>query len=162
MPVPILYLNSNIQRILAAVEGQDSRAADFQELRLAAQNAFNQMNAARETYEELILIAAGTPYNEIVISKLVNFDYRGFGQEQHVNGIIYHEVEEYLQKGDITGVFKKVYSSLSGITGMAAEVKGEISQYRLPAPQLCWRLNEAISETALFGSYVARVFAALR
>jgi hypothetical protein len=157
-----LEANSYIQILLRTIEGQDREAVDFEELRLTAENAFEKMDLAVKTYENLVRLAESTPYNQIVISKLVNFDYDLFMQQQALNPAAWKEVEEYLKNGDITGVFKRVLSSFSNIASLAALMKSEISQHRLPPMPLCWQLNEKSAGASLFGSYVARVFDAIQ
>lgn len=157
-----LEANSYIQILLRTIEGQDREAVDFEELRLTAENAFEKMDLAVKTYENLIRLAESTPYDQIVISKLVNFDYDLFMRRQALNPAAWKEVEGYLKNGDITGVFKRVLSSFSGIAALAALMKSEISQHRLPPLPLCWQLNEKSAGISLFGSYVARVFDAIQ
>jgi len=157
-----LEANSYIQILLRTIEGQDREAVDFEELRLTAENAFEKMDLAVKTYENLIRLAGSTPYDQIVISKLMNFDYGLFVQQQALNPATWKEVEGYLKNGDITGVFKRVSSSFSSIAALVAVMKSVISQHRLPLLPLCWQLNEKSAGVSLFGSYVARVFDAIQ
>lgn len=156
-----LSANSDIQTILKMIEVQDIQSIDFIDLNNVLDNSISKMENAIETYENLIKKAESTPYNEYVLSLLEDFDYTNFMIENGLNSVVFKEVEGYLKEGDITGVFKNTHKGLKDILEMLNLIKVEISKNNIPELSIFWRLNETLSESSLFGSYVARVFSAI-
>jgi len=156
-----LEANSCIQSILNRVELQDLKGIDYNELDQLVHRAFFNIILARMTYEQLLRLAELTPYNREFISKLKGFDYQSYMDEMGLNAVVFNQVREYLEKGDITGTFKQTHSKLVAIEGLLAAMKNEIPVDGLPGLPLLWKLNETCAETALFGSYAARIFHAI-
>jgi hypothetical protein len=109
-------------------------------------------------FEELIKVAEATPYNLDVIEKLNRFDYDTYLNEHGLNPFIFGTVRDYLEKGDITGTFKYLYQRLKEIRQMLLIIRESTTGNLLPVLPICWKLNERYAETALFGSYIARIF----
>ena len=157
-----LKANSDIQILLRHVELQELEGIDYQEMQRMVNSALENMNNAKQTYEILILTALKTPYNQSVIDILKDFDYESFMKENGLNGVIYEKMRGFLQKGDITGVFKYTYSRCLEIIYLLDAINLAVSRYYLPGLSIFWRLNESTADVSLFGSYVARVFAWIR
>ena len=156
-----LNANSSVQELLALVELQDTRGVDYTELKNVLTDAAGNIEKAIETYENLINTAEITPYNEPVLNKLKAFDYKGFMVENALNSVIFTRVEDFLKKGDITGLFKKVRGNLKEIDGMLKTIHEKVSLNEMPQISALWSLNEKFSNLSLFGSYTARVFSAV-
>ena len=157
-----LEANMDIQSLLRQVELQDLQGIDYQEMQAVVNRARENMNNAKQTYELLIQTAQKTPYNQPVIEILKNFDYESFVKENSLNGAIFEKVRGFLQKGDITGVFKYTHSRCLEIIDFLDAINQAVSRYNLPGLSIFWRLNERAAGVSLFGSYVARVFAGIR
>ena len=157
------YLNSstNFQEFLTMVEMQDIRGIDIFAMQKKAGNSLVNMKNAAYIYMLLVKQAEVTPYNEAVIAGLKDFDYHSFMLENSLNPVVFAEVAGYLQKGDITGLLKKVHNDLLQITAILKALNEELTLNRLPSLPDLWRLNETFSRVTLFGSYTARVFSAL-
>ncbi|UCH95402.1 MAG: hypothetical protein JSV88_00770 [Candidatus Aminicenantes bacterium] len=153
---------SDVLAFLNRVEGSDLKAMDYEEAQQVLDRALGNMNNAAKAYYHLIRRAESTPYNETVISKLMDFDYTGFMQEWGLNSGVFKKVEEHLQTGNITGIYKQIYTEFTTITGELYSMREELSANKLPQLSDCWRLNECCSRTLLFGQYVSRVFYAIR
>jgi hypothetical protein len=153
-----LKADSDIKIILRMVELQDLQGIDYREMQTVVNSALENMNNAKQTYEALIQKAGITPYNQAVIDILKNFDYGTFRKENGLNSVIFSRVRSFLQMGDITGIFKHTYSRYLEIIVLLDLIKQSVYRYRLPGLSIFWRLNEKSAFTALFGSYVARVF----
>ena len=125
-------------------------------------SALENMNNAKQTYEFLIQTAIKTPYNQSVIDILKDFDYESLMKENGLNGTIFEKVRGFLQKGDITGVFKYTYFRFLEIIYYLDAINLDVYRYHLPGLSIYWRLNESTADVSLFGSYVARVFAGIR
>jgi hypothetical protein len=156
-----LSAGSNFQSFLKMVEMQDIRGIDIFALQKAAGSSLVNMKNAAYIYMLLVKQAETTPYNEAVIAELKDFDYHSFMLENGLNPVVFAEVEGYLQKGDITGLLKKVYTDLVEIDAMLKAVNEELTLNRVPPLPGLWRLNETFSRVSLSGSYTARVFAAV-
>jgi len=97
-----------------------------------------------------------------VIEHLNCFDYENFLNEYRLNPSIFGIVRGYLVKGNITGTYKYFYGRLKIIEQLLMTIQSSISGNRIPGFETFWRLNERCAETALFGSYIARVFKAIK
>jgi hypothetical protein len=157
-----LEANMDIQSLLRQVELQNLQGIDYQEMQSVVNSALENMNNAKQSYELLVQTALRTPYNQSVIEILKDFDYESFMKEYSLNGVIFEKVRGFLQKGDITGVFKYTHSRCLEIIYYLNAINISVSRYRLPGLSICWRLNEITADVSLFGSYVARVFAGIR
>jgi hypothetical protein len=154
------YFNavSCIQKILRVVELKDSNGIDEAEFNKVLDDAIQNMQSAITTYEELIGKAVNTPYKESIQSSLMNFHYDDFMIEHSLNRAIFNEVEDFLCRGDITGVFIRTHQTLVNIDSILDTVKSEFSANNDVSIPVLWKLNETISELSIFGSYTARVF----
>lgn len=156
-----LDANTKFQELLTMVEMQDIRGVDFLAMQKSASNSLANMENVVMIYMVLVKQAEITPYNETVISMLKDFDYQSFMSENNLVPSVFAEVEGYLQKGDITGLLKKVHNDLVEIAAGLKAINEELSLNRVPQLSQLWQLNETFSRVSLFGSYTARVFAAV-
>ncbi len=150
-----------IQEFLALFEIQDMNGIDFNEWRKVIDSALNHMNGAAQTYDLLIAKAGSTPYNEVFITRLIGFDYTGFAEEKGLNTVIFKECEEYLKRGDITGMYRYTRAKFTVIIDMLHSIKVDLSANKMPDLSLPWKLNETCAELSLFGNYASRVFFAV-
>lgn len=157
-----LKTNSDISLFLNKIELADLRGIDYDEVSLIIDSAWKSINRAKDTYNDLIKIAEVTPYNEIVIEKLVNFNYTSFMKENGLNSVILKEVEEYLKIGDITGTFRRIRSSFDRIIEHINLIKGDITLNKMPDLKNMWTLNKEITHTLLFGQYMSEIFHEIR
>jgi hypothetical protein len=153
-----LKANSNFQEFLTMVEMRDIRGIDFTAMQNSAGSALENLENSEFIYMLLVNQAEATPYNETVINRLKDFDYQSFMMENDLNPVVFAEVEGFLQKGDITGLLKKVHADLVKIVEMLKPVNEELALNRVPQLPVIWRINETFSHMSLFGSYTARVF----
>jgi len=157
------YLDANaaIQELLCMVELQGVNGTDIAAFENTVDRTILSMKNASANYSALIRAAAATPYKYAVIEKLAAFDYGYFMRKYRLNAVIVEEVESYLKKGDITGVFQETYTDFSEILYLLNTVKSAVSMGKLPEIMVFRRLNEKTAEVSLFGSCVARVFSDL-
>lgn len=153
-----LKANSDVQAFLSVVETQDFASIDFLELQKWVDRAIINLEIATTTYQNLLSQALATPYNDVVIERLAQFNYEAFKLKYGLMGDIFGKVEGYLRKGDINGVFTETHGHCLELLKMLTAIQGELQQYRLPEVSLCWQINEKLAASSLFGSYVARVF----
>jgi len=153
---------SNVQAFLYMFELQDMKSIDYIKFDRLVNKAFIDIIIAGLTFEALIEVAEATPYNLNVIEQLNRFDYDTYLNENDLNPFIFGIVRDYLEKGDITGTFKYLYQRLKEIRQMLLIIRESTTENLLPELTICWKLNERCAETTLFGSYIARIFKAIK
>jgi hypothetical protein len=158
------FLNTQVkvQTLLNQVEFRDLKGIDFESLNRLIKEALNNIAYTKLTFEELIKVAEMTPYNLYVIEKLNKFDYETFMKEHGLNPFIFGMVRDYLVAGDITGTYKYAYGNFIEIEQLLLNIQVEIAENRLPELEIFWRLNELCAGETLFGSYIARIFKAIK
>jgi hypothetical protein len=146
----LLFLNK--------VELKELQGLDYNEVQMILNSAIEKMENARDVYTLLKQEADVTPYNPDMIAELMNFDYDGFQEANHLVGPIFKQVESYLEKGNIREIFDAALSHMGKILDIADKIKGKIDGAEFPGLTDLWKLNEACSLSLLFGQYAARVF----
>jgi hypothetical protein len=154
------YLNacSDIQKFLNMYEMQNENGIDYSEWQKVINSALANMNNAVDTYDRLIKKAEVTPYNETVIGWLMAFDYTGFMKKNGLNSVVFQQVAEFLKRGDITGLFGRVYSDLTEINEILSAIKEDVYISTIPEISMIWQINESCATLSLLGSYTSRVF----
>ncbi len=158
----LFQAHAKFQTLLNMLELQDIKAINYIELNRLVKGSLISIINSRITIEELIKVAEVTPYNLEVIDQLNRFDYEAFLNEYRLNPFIFGIVQDYLVKGEITGTYKYFYGNLKNIEQLLLTVQSSISKNMMPEFETFWRLNELCAEETLFGSYIARVFKAIK
>jgi hypothetical protein len=73
-------------------------------------------------------------------------------------GDIFIKVQGFLAKGDVTGAYITLKASKDAIIAQLYVIKATLDSNLFPDTNLLYRVNQAYSETMLFGQYVAQVF----
>ena len=157
-----LKAHANVQTLLNQLECRDLKGIDFIELNRLIMEALKNISYTKLTFEELIKVAELTPYNLVVIEQLNCFDYDAFLNEYRLNPFIFAIVRDYLVDGDITGTYKHAHGNFKEIDQLLLDIQSAILENKLPELKVCWRLNELCAEETLFGSYIARIFKAIK
>jgi len=153
-----LSAQATVYTILNRIETQNIKGIDYEELHNLATRAINLIRSAKNSYQQVFYIAGNTPYKEYILSSLKNFDYSRFRMRHHLNPVIFSEVECYLKYGDIDGIFNHNFEMCEILENLLLTVEEFFLEKQLPDIKIFWKLNELFSETAIFGSYVARIF----
>jgi hypothetical protein len=153
-----LKAKTDVQKLLDQFELQDLEGVDTQEMTQTINSAVENMRNAVDAYRKLVDKAKTTPYNNTVISKLKNIDYTTFRITHNLNRTIFDIVADYLEEGNITGVFQWSYAKDLEIYNLMIGIQSDVDQGKLPQVSQMWDLNEAFAQSTLFGSYLARVF----
>ncbi|MDQ1350154.1 MAG: hypothetical protein QG657_455 [Acidobacteriota bacterium] len=146
----LLFLNT--------VELAKLEALPYDQLTKIISDAVSDMENAYVTYAALEQEAAQAPYNPGVIRQLQMFDYNGFMVKNNLNPVIFKNVEGYLTKGNIRGVYHYLNTSVENILSIQYRIKAAVEEEKLPDVADLWLLNQTYSETLLFGQYVAQIF----
>lgn len=157
-----LEATTEFRKLLGIVELQDFKGVDMANYGDTLRNAIVSMENAKATYDLLIQAAETTPYNPEVQEKLAAFDYTAFGEEKGLNSVMLEKVERFLKSGDITGVFEDASAIFVSIIDQLYFIETEFNEDRVAETEIFWKVNEAFSNTNLFGSYVARVFSEIK
>jgi len=154
------FLNSysDMLLFLNKVEMSELNGIDYKELRTIIYKSIENMEKAKDAYYSLKQLAEGTPYNQSVINLLLTFDYDGFQNERGLNSDIFKDVEEFLGKGDVRGLFCQLLSDTDEILFKLYSIKVMVDADVFPELSKLWRVNHAYSETMLFGQFAAEVF----
>lgn len=153
-----LNAHSDIVLFLDKTEWAELDGIDYAELQGIITNAIQHMQQANDTYFNLTQTADITPYNMEVIDQLTLFDYAAFQREKGLNSIIFADVEAYLSKGDIRGVYHRFLSVSENLLVQLNALKADIDARRFPQAQDLWNLNQYITKSLLFGQYTTQVF----
>jgi len=149
---------SDFQAFLKRYELSELQGICFEEMDSILSSCITSMENTNVMYYELKTIAALIPYNQVVISKLNSFDYDGFLQGRKLNPAVFQEVREFLSKGDVTGSVRSIYSKTCFILPLLYRIKFDIDRKTLPEISNLWELNQAYSNSLLFGQYIAWIF----
>lgn len=157
-----LKSHSDIHLFLNRVEMGDLNGVDFDELASYLNNAGANMVFARNGYEELLEVAAATPYRTDFIQKLKDFDYETFLNGSRFNPVVFNEMREFLSKGNVTGFFNRIFEKTEGLIERINQMKTEIFSNRLPSDTNLWDTTQEYADTLLFGQYATRIFGAIK
>lgn len=158
------FLNgySDVLMLLNKIEVSGTKGLDFTELNKLLDSALDNIKNSKNIYYNLIRAAEITPYNEPIISKLINFDYVSFMMKNSLNSEIFQAVEKNLRSGNITGIFKQNYADMEYLEGLLLIIKEKVSANEMPVINKLWKLNQEYASALLYGQYVAQVFYAIK
>ncbi|UCH97952.1 MAG: hypothetical protein JSV88_14150 [Candidatus Aminicenantes bacterium] len=154
-----LRSQSDFLLFLDKIEMSDPEGINYIELQSLVQGSIDNLENAKQEYNCLKDIAASTPYQPDMIEKLKTFDYNAFIKEKGLNAVIFKDLETYLKKGDIRGMYSRECVEISKILALLEKVKILTDAGQFPDLEDLWRLNQAYSQSLLFGQYAAEVFA---
>lgn len=146
---------------LRAVEMSEIHGVNPDELKDLVAKAVEAMTNARDTYKLLKQTADATPYNPVVIEKLMALDYDALRNTKGLNATAFAEVTAFLQKGDVRNVFGKLLSGSESLLVLLTDIQGDLETNGFPEIEKMWRINDAYADTQRFGQYAAEVFFAI-
>jgi hypothetical protein len=153
---------ADINLLSEYTEISDLYSTDFFTLWWAVNGALDNMSMARYYYRELQYKANNTPYNQVVINKLLTFDYDSFQEQNLLIKDVFSEVKGYLRNGDVRGVYSHTSAYLDSLTNTLESIKWELYAGKVPGNNHMWNLNQLCAKAHMFGQYVSRVFYAIR
>ncbi len=152
----------DIDQFFSLVESSEVTGPDYRGLQKNLDAAIYYLEQSRITYLQLKKQAAGTPYNQEVIFKLLNFDYDSFQKENGLFPVIFEKVKGFLAAGNVTGIYNEFYSYTGYILDLLYLLKKDIDAGIFPDISIAWSVNQKYSEIKLFGQYVTRVFYSIK
>lgn len=149
---------SDLLLFLNEVELSGVRAVDYQKLGTFLDNAIQKMESARGIYVSLICEAEQTPYNEEIIRKLLEFDYRQFKRDYRLNPVVFNDVSYFLGTGNVRGGYYWILYRMDVLLYKLYLLKDSVNYNVLPEIGLMWDVNREYSNLLFFGQYMAMVF----
>ena len=146
----ILFLNK--------IEIGELGSLDYNELKMILDKAIRKMEDTKNIYYKLKQKAEHTPYNPKVINELLAFNYGKFQIKNHLLEPVYNNVKCYLCSGKIREMYGERISQIERILRIANMIKTKIEAKVLPEASVFHDLNEACSQSLLFGQYASGVF----
>lgn len=146
---------------LRQVEMSELQAVNIDEIKIQVNNALTKMEEANAAYINMKGIADVTEYNPCVIWALQHFNYNNFMRYNNLNRPIFKEMQGYLQFGDVRGAYARMVSDTAAIADILYKIKADVDAGQMPEGSYLWEVNQAYSETLLFGQYMAAVFIAI-
>jgi hypothetical protein len=156
-----LKAKASLNKMLYIVETQGVAVLSGDEFAFELDNTIQAMKEAVSTYYSLIRVAEVTPYNPVVIKKLQNFDYYGYYWRNDLNYSIFRVVSNYLRIGNVTGIYRRSKEKMQNILDLLVFFRDELGEERQVKMSDLRKVNEKMSEEAIFGSYIAGVFEAI-
>jgi hypothetical protein len=153
---------ADINLLSENTEISDLYGADFFTLWWAVNNALDNMNMARYYYQELETRANQASYNQVVINKLLAFDYDSFQEQNNLIKDVFSEVKGYLVNGDVRGVYSRTSAYFDNLINTLETIKGELNAGKVPSNNHMWNLNQICAKAHMFGQFIARVFYAIK
>jgi hypothetical protein len=154
--------HADIDRLSGNVEISDLYGVDFYTIWWTVKSALDNMNMARYYYQELQYKANQTPYNKIVINKLMNFDYDSFQEQNSLIKEVFSEVKGYLVNGNVRGVYSRTSVYFNTLINILETIKWELYAGKVPANDNMWNLNHTCAKVHMFGQYIARIFETIK
>jgi hypothetical protein len=155
-----LKSHASYQDFLNLVEMTDLNGADYIEMRSFLYNAVDYMEKAYAIYSNLKIASEKIPYDQVMIDRLLKFDYDGFQAKFGLLAPVFEKVKSLLAKGDIAGFDDEVLNNMDTILNQLYEVRDLVDKEQSPDISLLWRLTQSYFETQLFGQYASEVFKA--
>jgi hypothetical protein len=152
-----LQSNSDFQAFLKKVELSEIYTVNEAELIELINRAYENMEIAHSLYYRVWQLSKSLEHNPVVLQKLAQFDYGLILKEKRLIPSIFNEVENYLKKGNMPGVFEKIYNNTGEILQEMKTLESIKDTDYINIP-LCWEVNQQLLESALFGQYISQIF----
>ena len=148
---------SNTLLLMKKIEWIGKEGLNTDEVKLLLEKALENIESAREAYDNLNRASDNTSYNPEFIEKLKKFDYDAFQKENGLNPAVFSPVKAYLVNGDIRKLFYDFSLTIGEITGLLKQVKEQINAGNFTPIKEIWKLNGLFSKSLLLGQYVSQV-----
>ncbi len=158
----LLKSRSDFFRFLDKVELSELNGVDYNGLQETLNAAVSNLEQARESYIKLGYIANITPYNPMVIQRLIDFDFDEFQKETGYNAVVFNRVKEFLIKGDVRGIYNQTSHEIGQVLSGFVKIQGRVDSNLFPDVSGVRQVNSQFAEFMLFAQYVADIFGAIR
>ena len=154
------FMQSNAAANLLLNEGElsDKGYFNFTNSLFYVNDAISKLTLARQNYNDALNSAKDLEYIQEKIDKLKSFDYTGFAKANGLIVEVMDNVEKYLKKGDVKGLYSQNIAYVDSILLVLEEIKQKIEEGYKPEVGLYWDLLRKYSRTLLFGNYAAACY----
>lgn len=149
---------SDYLKFLVRIERAETGEFDFSVADLILSETVGKLGYSVENYTLLIQRAESTPYDLMMVEKLLIFNYDGFSKQFNLNPFIFEDVRAYLSKGKIREMYHEALKCTESLLIKIEAVQFEILKGRMPRIAALHELNQDYAHIMLFGEYAARVF----
>lgn len=149
---------SDILLFLDGCEVATIQEADFLSMQTNLDRAIAKLESARDMYIYLTGEAERTPYNDEIIQKLMEFNYRKFQKSNRLNPLVYEDVCSFLGVGNVRGAYSYILNRMENLLEELYLVRKMINTRSFPKIGMLWNLNRKYSDLLLFGQYMTMVF----
>ncbi|MCU0286718.1 MAG: hypothetical protein MUF15_09990 [Acidobacteria bacterium] len=159
----VYFLSSytDMQKFLTRVELSELNGPNYPELQVIIDSAISNMENAAAVYKNLVHLAAETPYNQVIIDKLMAFDYKRFQKKNNLVADVFIKVRGFLAKGNVTGAYIEMKMAKENLIPQLYLIKASVNDNLFPDINLLYQVNQSYCEMMLFGQYIAQVFNSL-
>lgn len=149
-----LKSSSDIDLILSLVESSESTRTYFEALKRAINQVIINTEQARTIYYQSKETAGVTPYDQSIISNLIEVDYSKFQQQKGLIQGIFYEVVFFLCPGDVRGIYQEFYKNAGLHLEKIVFIKKTLDENVSPNLETLWRINPMFSEAKMFSHYM--------
>ena len=136
-------------------EYEQSATAELNKSQAAAHadNALAELKLALDNYHHAADIAGRIGYVQDKRQHFKDFDYSQLAEHLNLDRHIAGQVESYLSRGDIVGIYQKNIDNLEALAVTLGQIRDTLKSGGEPGIQTVWTLVRQYSETLLFGNY---------
>ena len=158
----MLQSYSDFLLLLNESELSDIQGFDFVRAENVARAALEKLEIAQYNYYDSISILSGRNFDELLIAKLVDFDYEGYRTENELQSETMYRVAYYLSHGDVVGTYEAAYKDIGKMIATLSPVLTDIRLGVVPKVEKLQKIYQQYSDFMQFGYYASLVFAEIR
>jgi hypothetical protein len=150
-----LFLRAQSQSLLLLNEYELSGIQTFNHKKALeyVENAIKLLEEAWTRYLNAGALGKNLGYYPVKLNVLNTFDYDGFILENQLNKDIAKRLQDYLNRGDIVGIYQQAADDIEAILITLNSIKEHLKAGIKPGSSLFFKLFQQYAESSLFGNY---------
>jgi len=116
-----------------------------------------QINIAEKMFTEVYIQSLKFKLNPQFVLNLKTFNYNYFCYTNELNIVVWAEVEEFLKKGDVFGIMKRIVCKTGQLRNEIEAIRQTMDKGE-PDILTIYKVNQHYAELGLFGQYMSMVF----
>lgn len=158
----LLQSYSDFLLLLNESELSSLKGFDFVRAESFASTALAKLEVAQYNYYNSITILSSRNFDEILIAKLVDFDYESFRTLNELQSETMYRVAYYLSHGDVVGTYEAAYKDIGKMISSLSPILVDIRMGVIPKLDKLQKVYQQYSDIMQFGYYASLVFAEVR
>jgi hypothetical protein len=158
----MLQSYSDFLLLLNESELSGIRGFDFVRAENFARTALEKLEIAQYNYYNSISILSGRDFDELLIAKLIDFDYEGYRIASELQSETMYRVAYYLSHGDVVGTYEAAYKDIGKMISTLSPILTDIRLGVVPKVEKLQKVYQQYSDFMQFGYYASLVFAEIR